>query len=274
MIRQGLIWILLACWMSTAMAEEHGHGHEHEKETVVSLNAAQMQAIGLSVEKVTVREVPSVVRAPGQVAFNAYAMADVTARVDAVVVDREVRLGDQVSRGATLLELESPAFARAQANYLRLLAEVRRTGADFRRAKALSVDKIVSRARLNEAESAYLAAKAELASARAALAVFGLDAQGIDKLTELRRYGRLVVRAPIDGRVFNDRFRLGQHVQAGELLLQLVDESTVWVDVRVPASERESLQPGSIACVRITGRDETFPGRIVAIGHELDPACR
>ena len=276
----------IALFMSpTLLAGEHNHaeteheaehqGHDsHEEGSAVKLNAAQVKQAGIETEVVRLSSQPKAVHAPGNVTFNSYQLADVTTLVDSVIHARHARLGDRVNKGQKLVTLSSSALAQSEADYLRAEAEYRKNRLELVRIKTLAKEKIVSQARLQQATSNHQAAHANLAAARATLASYGLPENAIDSLTRDKQYGRLTIRAPDSGTVVVDDFRIGQHIEAGTRLLQIADESTVWVEVKLSQSQVSGIDVGRPAAVTAKGHREAFKAKVVNIHHQLDPATR
>jgi len=272
-----LLLSLLIIPAPSALAGEGGHIHgtEHQEQGgEVHLTAEQIRQIGLKVE--TLRPQPSaeVVRAPGTVAFNAYRLADITSLVDSVIHARYVRLGDRVKQEQRLVTLTSTALAQAEAGFLRAEAEHRKSKQDWMRLKGLAEQKIVSQARLQQAESSHQSNHAALAAARATLASYGLRSRDIDALIKQSDYGQLTLRASRSGVIVADDFRLGQHIAAGTLLMQIADERTLWVEARVPSTRLSSIRPGQIATIIPKGSHRQYTGRVINIHPQLDAATR
>jgi RND family efflux transporter MFP subunit len=268
--------------MSTPlMAGEHGHGGhqegghgDHEEGGVVKLTPAQIKQADIRTEVLQLRPQMQSVNAPGTVAFNAYALADITTLVDAIVHARHVRLGDQVKKGQKLVTLNSTSLAQAEAGYIKARAEHRRSRQELARLKKLARQKIVSQARLQQADSTYQAMHANLAAARATLYSYGLNKRDISMLLKQEAYGLLTLRAPHAGTVVADDFRLGQHVAAGSRLMQVVDESHVWVEVKIPESLLSVIRIGQSASVTPKGAKNHFSGAVINIHHQLDRVTR
>jgi len=212
--------------------------------------------------------------APGTVAFNAYSLADITTLVDAIVHSRHVRLGDQVKKGQQLATLNSTALAQAEANYLKARAEHNRSKQELTRLKKLAQQHIVSQARLQQAQSTYQAMHANLAAAKASLYSYGLNKTDIASLLKQEAYGLLTLRAPHAGTVVADDFRIGQHLAAGTRLMQIVDESQVWVEVNIPESLLSDIHVGQSASVNPKGSNEHYLGAVINIHHQLDIVTR
>ena len=263
--------------MPPAHAEEGDHAlrEEHQEQSgEVHLTPEQIRQIGLQVETVQPQPEKVVVRAPGSVAFNAYGMTDITSLVDGMIHARFVRLGERVKQGQKLVTLISTGLAQAQANYLRAEAEHRKSKQDMLRLKGLAAQKIVSRARLQQAESIHQSNHAALAAARATLASYGLRNRDIDMLIKRSDYGLLTLRAPRSGVVVADHFRLGQHIAAGALLMQIADTRTLWVEARVPATQIPLVRTGQSAAIVPKNGAHRYHGKVINIHPQLDAATR
>ncbi|HKI62308.1 MAG TPA: efflux RND transporter periplasmic adaptor subunit [Mariprofundaceae bacterium] len=270
--------VLLMSILSTNLyAEEPGHG-EHgghsEEGAVLKLTPEQSRQIGLKVETIQLQQRPITIAAPGTVAFNGYALADVTSQVDAVVAERHVKLGEQVKQNQRLVTLRSTSLASAEADFLRADAEYRTSRAEYERLKGLAEQKIVSQARLQQSESAFQSSQAAFAAARASMFAYGLNEKDIDALARQKDYGRLILLAPIGGTIIADDFRVGQHIAAGSLLVQIADESTAWVEARMSEDQALRIRVGQPVIVTPKNGEGHFAGKVVALHHQLDPTTR
>ncbi|NWF37978.1 efflux RND transporter periplasmic adaptor subunit [Mariprofundus sp. NF] len=273
-------------------AEDDGHNHDeaghtqngdgghkedgqHEEDgDVIKLTPTQIKQAGIESKAVFLRPKLQAIKAPGSVTFNEYKLADVTTLVDGVVHARHVRLGDEVKKGKKLVTITSSTLAQAEAEYLRAEAEHRKSKLDLKRIEGLAKEKIVSQARLQQSTSIHQAAHANLAAARATLASNGLSSGKIDALINLKQYGQLTLYAPSSGTIVSDDFRLGQHIAAGTLLLQVADESTVWVEVKFSQSQMSGIKVGQSAVVTLKNSHARFKGRVINIRHQLDQTTR
>jgi len=252
-------------------AGEHG---DHEEGGLIKLSQAQIKQAGIVTSPLKMRAKMQTVNSPGTVAFNAYALADITTLVDAVVHIRHVRLGDQVKKGEQLVTLNSTALAQAEADYLKARAEHSRSKQELTRLKKLAQQNIVSQARLQQAQSTYQAKHANVSAAKASLYSYGLNKTDITRLLKEEAYGLLTLRAPHAGTVVADDFRIGQHLAAGTRLMQIVDESHVWVEVKIPETLLADIRVGQSATVNPKGTNEHFQGAVINIHHQLDAVTR
>jgi RND family efflux transporter MFP subunit len=240
----------------------------------VKLTPAQIQQAGITTKKIQRQSRSQAIEAPGVVAFNAYALADITTLVDSVVHQRHVHLGDHVKKGQKLVTLNSTALAQAEAAYLQAKAEHHRSKQELARLTSLAQQKIISQARLQQADSNEQTAHAKLAAAKASLFSYGLGKHEISGLLKQNQYGLLTLRAPHAGTVIADDFRLGQHLAAGSRLMQVIDESYVWVEVKIPESQLSRIRRGQTATVLLKSDDQQYSAHVINIHHQLDPATR
>ncbi|MDX8411999.1 MAG: efflux RND transporter periplasmic adaptor subunit [Mariprofundaceae bacterium] len=274
-----------------AFAEGHDHEHEaaahaqespdahekhagHEEGGSIQLTSAQIKQAGIEIRILNLRPALQAIHAPGSVTFNAYNLADVTTLVDGVVDERHVRLGDAVNKGQALVTLTSSELAQAEAAYLRAEAEHQKSKLELKRLEGLEKEKIVSQARLQQARSSYQVAHANLAASQAALSSYGMSRKEISRLLKATQYGRLTLYAPGSGTVVADDFRTGQHIAAGTRLLQIANESTGWVEVKLSQSQIRGVSLGQSAIVSTKDGNNDYKGKVVNIHHQLDPTTR
>jgi len=260
--------LLMISTLSAAEADQAG------STDTVKLTAAQIKQAGITTKRIQPQSRSQQISAPGVVAFNAYALADITTLVDSVVHQRHVHLGDHVKKGDKLVTLNSTALAQAEAAYLQARAEHHRSKQELVRLTSLAQQKIISQARLQQAASNEQTAHARLAAAKASLFSYGLSKHDIATLLQQDQYGLLTLRAPHAGTVVADDFRLGQHLAAGSRLMQVIDESHVWVEVNIPESQLPEIRRGQSATVMLKNSHQQYPGHVINIHHQLDPATR
>ena len=235
-----------------AEADEHGDEHGEEGVAPIRMDAEAMKAAGIRVatlEKTALREE---LRAPGEVVDNAYGTTLITPRVDALVVRRHAKLGDEVKAGAPLVTLSSVEVATAQGTLS--IAEQ-----DWKRVQALGREAVSGR-RYSEAQVA-------VEQARATARAYGLapGARGAGN-------GEFTLHAPHAGRLTEDAFVVGERIEPGRTLFRLVDEAIVWVDAKLPADAARRVAVDSPA--RIVLGAVTLPGKVTQQAHRTSENTR
>jgi cobalt-zinc-cadmium efflux system membrane fusion protein len=232
----------------TAAADEHAEAageHADETEAPLGMTAAEQASAGLRVEVLAPMRLGEVLQAPGEVVDNAYGVTLITPRVEALVVRRHARLGDEVAAGAALVTLSSVEVAEAQ-------GELRIAEQEWKRVDGLGRDAVSGRR--------YTEAAVAVEQARAKARAYGLASNASGPAT-----GEFTLYAPHAGRLTEDDFVIGQRIEPGVTLFRLVDESTVWVDATLPAEIARRVVVGKDATVVAAG--VRLRGRVVQSAH-------
>jgi HlyD family secretion protein len=168
-------------------------------------------------------------------------------------------------------------------------AWVEKYAKDIERTKSLLTRDMVSLSEFNQVEASYLAAKAQyersLRSLRVAelgfrqeeIAAAEAEAQRLQaKVQRLRDdVQKTVIRAPVSGFIINRYTEVGQWLERGGRVADIIDLATVLV--RVPVHERDIrlVQVGDDAMVSLDGLpNRTFSGRVKYMTPQADLASR
>jgi multidrug efflux pump subunit AcrA (membrane-fusion protein) len=168
-------------------------------------------------------------------------------------------------------------------------AWVEKYAKDVERTKSLVTRDMVSKSEFDQAEANYLAAKAQYERALRSLRVAELGFRQEDiaaaeaevqrlqaKLQRLRDdVQKTVIRAPVSGFITNRHVEVGQWVERGGKVADLIDLAAVLV--RVPVHERDIrlVQVGDEAVVTLDALpNRTFTGRVKHITPQADLASR
>jgi len=183
--------------------------------------------------------------------------------IESFVVDA----GDVVTAGETLVtldaELEELALERARA----ALAEAEAALADARRRLA-EAERLGSERGIPETE--IESRRAEVAADAAALQA--ANAQFRQQQAVVRRHE---IRAPFDGAIARRAAEVGEWVNPGDGLLELVATDGLRYDFRVPQNVYPDISRDTVLDISPDAAPEqTIPGNIVAIVPVNDPAAR
>ena len=227
---------------------------------VVELSAESIQAADIHVSMLKAEFLPEIISAPGEIQLNQYRSAEVTPLIDAVVVKRHARLGDEVKAGQPLITLASIEVAAAQGE-LRIVAN------EWQRVRKLGKG-VVSAKRFVQALVAY-------EQGRLKLGAYGLDNKQINAVVMRRMtvaLGQFQLNAPVSGTVLRDDFRVGQRINAGHSLFLIADERQVWVEANLPPLQADQIAIGVPAQVNIGG--QWHEGKVIQKHHLLDEQTR
>ncbi|MCH1924080.1 efflux RND transporter periplasmic adaptor subunit [Shewanella sp. C32] len=179
-------------------------------------------------------------------------------QLDVRVLQRHISPGQLVSKGQPLLTLGGVEVAQAQATFIN-------AASDWQRISAMS------KTAVSDSERAQ--AQVAVEQARAILEALQMTSAQIAQLRDRPELiGSFQLLAPMAGRVQQDHSQLGQLQQAGNLLLQLSDESSLWVEAELTPSQAESLAAETEILVRIEAR--MVSAKVIGRTHQFNASTR
>jgi cobalt-zinc-cadmium efflux system membrane fusion protein len=260
---------------------------------VVTVDEDTRKTIGLKVEAVERRPFAATIQTTGVVEPNATRVAHVRLLAPGRVESVQVRVGDRVREGQSLLAYDNVELGSLVGDYLTAAAAVDRAAAEadvarraLERGAKLTEAGGVSRAEYERREAEHKRTLAAVEAERAALANvalklrrYGMSDTDIDRLRssggDSGTRSRTVVRAPFAGVVTATNVSPGEAVDTAQELITVADLSTVWVLGDVYQRDIGSVRTNQPAHVSVeTYPGDSFTGRVTHVSDVLDPASR
>jgi len=244
------------------------------------VNAKQASAVRADMADTAVRSVlfvrPEVARGQRMLSLPATLRgkqeAAIHARTNGYVKAWKKDIGDRVKQGEVLALLDTPEvdqdLAQARANLQQIQARLELTRTSLARWEGLRGSNAVSQQELDERQSAFQAAQADLAAARAS----------VQRLEALQQFGRIV--APFDGVVVRRQVEVGVLVTAGSAsasreLYYLAQDDMLRLTVAVPQSHLDGVKVGQAVSLRLLERPQLkLGGSVRRVAGGIDPATR
>jgi cobalt-zinc-cadmium efflux system membrane fusion protein len=198
----------------------------------------------------------------------------VSGRVTAIRAD----LGDAITAGAPLAEIDSPDFSQALANARTAAGNLAAADKAFTRSKELLQHQAAAQKDVEAAEAAYVAAAAERDRAESVLANYGGSDQSTNSI--------YILRSHLAGVLVEKNINPGQELRADLMLANapnlfapsfvISDPALLWLQLDVAEGDLAALQPGQQLRVYSTNAlpGRVFQGRIDKIADTLDPLTR
>ena len=115
----------------------------------------------------------------------------------------------------------------------------------------------------NPAPVSLTAARTSMALALDRLLTMGMSRVQIDELRRSRAATSTVkITSPVDGFVLARNLSDGQRFDAGTELFQIADLQRVWILADVPVADADRIEPGTVAQVRVGGRETAVRARV------------
>ncbi|HLO83062.1 MAG TPA: efflux RND transporter periplasmic adaptor subunit [Chitinophagaceae bacterium] len=243
----------------------------------------------VSVEKVVKRSITEVVTASGKV----YPEVEVKISPDisGEIVELTVQEGDSVQKGQLLARIYADIYAtqrdQAAAGVTQQQAQVQNASASlesfkarfeqaerqYKRQKQLFDDKVISRLEFEQAESAYLTAKADYAAAQQSIrsGQAGVQSAQASLSRAQKDLGRTSVLAPMNGVVSLLNVKKGERVvgnsmMAGTEMMRVADMRVIEVRVDVGENDIPKVKIGDTAVVEVDAYSKRkFKGTVTQI---------
>lgn len=203
----------------TVLVLAAGCGSKEEPATSV-VSAAPQTTIQAAVIEINTAQVPIRVEVTGQV--TAIYQATLSSRIQGTIDRLLVREGDQVSKGQTLIQLDS---RDVRAELARASAEVENAKANLVRMKTLYGQDAVSKQEMENATRTYKVAEA-------------------DRKAVLAQLSYTVVKAPFDGVITEKKVEAGELASPGQPLLLMEDSQQLRLEATVAEGDLKSIARG------------------------------
>jgi len=86
--------------------------------------------------------------------------------------------------------------------------------------------------------------------------------------------GKCQIAAPFAGRIAEQKVREQQYVQAGQALMEIIDDSQLELEFIVPSRWLAWLRNGAVFQVNIDETGKTYPAKVQRIGARVDPVSQ
>lgn len=236
---------------------------------LILIDRAQVEVAGIQWGTIN-----SVAAPDGQQLFGEWVLhPEYTAQVHSIAGGRVVRIyyttNQLVSKGAVLIDVESPELIDLQREYLEKKAKSTYLEQELTRMKTLEEGGATALKNLQSAESAVRDIRASLAGLKADLALYGLDGT---TLTPESLTGRYQIRAPQAGRITHSAVAVGHWLEPGTPICDIRDLQHVHGDLFAYPAQMPALKVGNRLAVE-NGSSGGSPlyVKVVSLDKALDP---
>ena len=222
---------------------------------VLNLDPVTLQKINVRTAPVAIEPLSRAIRTTGRFEMDEQGIHTVSLKIDGWVERLYADFdGAIVQKGQPLLELYSPKLVTTQEEYLLALKNVRRLSGGAA-----------------ESDARHL-----LDAARRRLAYWDLSEDQIRRLEETGVPERtLTFYAPAPGEVMRRNVAEGQHIMAGQALMDIVDISRIWLIVDVYEQDLAWVKVGTRARIELPAQpDQVFTGQVDYIYHMMNSELR
>jgi Cu(I)/Ag(I) efflux system membrane fusion protein len=223
----------------------------HQPNGAETLEFPAAQIPGMTTTEVRAVELPGVLEANGQIAFDERRASTIVSRVAGRIEQTRFTQWDSVRPGQMMVELYSPDLMTAEAEYL----------------QAETTAKLSSSPQMG----GQMLASALLSAARRKLELLGMSHSDISAISFPSP--SIWIPAPIGGIVLDNKAVRGAQVNPGDVLYSLGTLDDVWVTAEIYEYDVARVHEGQrLQAVTTAYPDEVFSGFVARISPNIDPA--
>jgi cobalt-zinc-cadmium efflux system membrane fusion protein len=206
---------------------------------------------------------------PGRLVWNEDQTVRVFSPFNGRVMEILVNTGQQVQAGQSLAAIQSPDFNAVQSEYHKAMSDIAFAKKKLARLQELYQHGVSARKELEEAETSYASAKADLERAQAHLKPYGNPARPTEQF---------YLKSPLTGVVVQRAINPGQELALGQdsnPLFVITNPTSLWAQLDATEDDLADLSPDkTFNLISHSYPKEHFSGVITHISDYVDPVTR
>lgn len=260
--RKTSLQFLVSLCLTLFYATAHGQN--------LALSATEMTNLGVKYMEATPVLATTSQHFPAQVSVPNSQRHIVQTTQEGVVDSILVAEGDRVKKDQILASVNSPQLITLQTEFLNSYSQLSQASTDMARDKQLFEEGIIAERRYLDTNSRFQQQKTVVDSYLKTMQLAGMDQQAINDLRQYRKLdSTLQIRATTDGVVMAQHAVIGQRLVASDVLYEVADLSSLWLEIHVPLSIARTIEPSS----EVNTCDRDVKATVLTIGkkvHDID----
>ena len=242
--------------------------HEEEAPTIATLTEEQIKTVGIQLGVVEQKELTATIRANGLLKVPNNNKANATSLYGGVIKTLNVQIGDYVKKGQVIATIANPQFIQLQEEYLSTASRITFAEQELSRQKELFEGNAGAKKNLQSATAELNSLRTRRASLQQQIQLMGINPGSVSN-GNLK--SALVVTSPLNGTVSNVFAKIGSYVDVSSPVIEIVDNSSLHLDLNVFEKDLPMLKVGQTIHFRITNNAvEDYNAKIFAIGSSFE----
>ena len=242
--------------------------HEEEMPTIATLTEEQIKTVGIQLGTVEQKELTATIRANGLLKVPNNNKANATSLYGGVIKTLNVQIGDYVRKGQVIATIANPQFIQLQEEYLSTASRITFAEQELSRQKELFEGNAGAKKNLQSATAELNSLRTRRASLQQQIQLMGINPGSVSN-GNLK--SALVVTSPLNGTVSNVFAKIGSYVDVSSPVIEIVDNSSLHLDLNVFEKDLPMLKVGQTIHFRITNNAvEDYNAKIFAIGSSFE----
>ena len=202
----------------------------HESSELAELTQEQMDAVGISLGQIEMKELISIVKANGALSVPNNNKASATSLYGGVIKTLNVQVGDYVKKGQVIATIANPEFIQLQEDYLTIGNRIIFAEQEYKRQRELFDNDAGAKKNLQNADAELKTLRTKRASLQRQIQMMGISPGSVSN-KNLR--SGLAVTAPISGTISTILLQIGSYIDVSSPVAEIVDNSSLHLDLQV-----------------------------------------
>ena len=242
--------------------------HEEEAPTIATLTEEQIKTVGIQLGVIEQKELTATIRANGLLKVPNNNKANATSLYGGVIKTLNVQIGDYVKKGQVIATIANPQFIQLQEEYLSTASRITFAEQELSRQKELFEGNAGAKKNLQSATAELNSLRTRRASLQQQIQLMGINPGSVSN-GNLK--SALVVISPLNGTVSKVSAKIGSYVDVSSPVIEIVDNSSLHLDLNVFEKDLPMLKVGQTIHFRITNNAvEDYNAKIFAIGSSFE----
>ncbi len=234
----------------------------------IEISPEQLNSLGVQLGHPEAIEYIPLLYAPAHVVIPPAQEYILSAAQAGLISKLNVAVGDEVTKGDILAQINSPDLLALQRQYLKAKSEQNLAWSGYQRDKKLHQEGVISSRRWQETSSRYRTLVAAANEANQLLEIAGMSTDSIEQLTQTRKLSSsLNVTAPINGVVLERMVVAGERVDMLAPLYRIANLDQLWLEVNIPQQRLAHIKVGDLVQIENT----SVTAKISLLGQSVNP---
>ena len=251
-----------------AKTEQVEEAHEEAPQTIAALTEEQMKAVGISLGKIEMKDLTSLVKANGVLSVPNNRKATVTSLYGGVIKTLNVQIGDHVRKGQVIASINNPEYIQLQEQYLTVNSRIAFAEQEYRRQRELFDNDAGAKKNLQSSDAELKSLRTQRSSLQRQLQLMGISP---GKVSNGNLRSGLVITSPISGTVSSINAQIGSYVDVASPVLDIIDNSSIHLDLQVFEKDLPKMKVGQTVQFKLTNNPETlYNATVFSIGSSFE----
>lgn len=241
---------------------------EENHSEAIEISEEQMEAVGIELGTVEMKNLNSVVKASGQMALLPQNKADVTSLAAGIIKQITVIEGSPVKKGQTVALLENLEIVKLQEAYLAQKQELAFSRQEYERQQELNNQNAGTGKVFQQITSKYETDKARLAGLETQLQQLNINPQAAATGNFVTQ---IPIVAPISGVVGEIHIKTGSYADMQTPLMEITDNSQMQCNVQVFEKDLPKVKTGQKVEIALTNMsNKSIAGTVYSINQSFE----